>query len=159
MEERHPDTRGIVCRPAAGERMKRSALARAEAVGMFRRELAHYAARLGADESTRAAVALAVSEAVTNAVVHSYAGDQPGPVSIEAWGDDEGHLFVQVCDEGKGMVPRSDSPGLGLGLSVIAQMADDLHVASRGGGLQGTIVSMRFSLDGPPSEAAASGAG
>jgi anti-sigma regulatory factor (Ser/Thr protein kinase) len=45
------------------------------------------------------------------------------------------------------MVPRADSPGLGLGIPLMAQMADDLHVANRGD-LPGTMVSLRFTLDG-----------
>jgi len=43
------------------------------------------------------------------------------------------------------MVPRPDSPGLGLGLSIMAQMADEVRVAN-GHDRPGTTVSMRFSL-------------
>src|SRR5205814_1061351 len=70
----------------------------------------------------------AVSEAATNAVVHAYA-DQPegGTVAVEA-GIDDDVLWVKVCDQGRGMRPRPDSPGLGLGLPLIAQMTTDFEV-------------------------------
>ncbi|MGN6167125.1 MAG: hypothetical protein ACTHQQ_03015 [Solirubrobacteraceae bacterium] len=45
-------------------------------------------------------------------------------------------------------MPRPDSPGLGVGLSIMAQMADEVRVANRHD-RTGTVVSMRFSLDGP----------
>ncbi|MGH2882919.1 MAG: ATP-binding protein [Solirubrobacteraceae bacterium] len=131
----------------AGERLKRSAPARPQAVGELRREIARYAEHIGASSTARDAMALAVSEALTNVVVHAYADQEPGPMLLEAWDDGEGHLLVLICDEGKGMVPRTDSPGMGVGMPLIAQMADDVHVASRGK-LGGTKVAMRFSLDG-----------
>jgi serine/threonine-protein kinase RsbW/stage II sporulation protein AB (anti-sigma F factor) len=133
--------------PVAGERLRRTALARPQAVGELRREVAAYAKELGASNTAREAVALAVSEALTNAVVHAYLGQEPGPIAVEAWYDGEGQLLVLVSDEGKGMLARTDSPGLGVGMPLIAQMADDVHVASRDEP-GGTLVSMRFSLDG-----------
>jgi serine/threonine-protein kinase RsbW len=131
----------------ACERLERTALARPQTIGELRRELAGYAEEAGASDAAREAVALAVSEALTNAVVHAYRDREPGPIIVEAWTDGDGHLLVVVCDEGSGMVPRTDSAGLGVGLSVMAQMADDVRVAT----LQdtsGTRVSLRFSLDG-----------
>ena len=58
-----------------------------------------------------------------------------------------GHLFIPIADAGTGMLPRPDSPGLDFGMPVMALMADDVHVASRGE-LAGTMVSLRFSLEG-----------
>lgn len=66
-------------------------------------------------------------------------------MTVQAWLDEEEHLTVRVLDDGRGLVPRLDSPGLGLGLGVMAQMADDFRVANREG-RPGTIVSLRFSL-------------
>jgi serine/threonine-protein kinase RsbW/stage II sporulation protein AB (anti-sigma F factor) len=130
-----------------GERVCTTAVARPEAVGELRREMAQYAEQAGASQVACEAVALAVSEAVTNVVMHAYVGRAPGVVVAEAWTDSNGHLLLTVCDEGWGMVPRADSPGLGLGIPLMAQMADDLHVANRGD-LPGTMVSLRFTLDG-----------
>ena len=45
-------------------------------------------------------------------------------------------------DEGTGLAPRVDSPGLGLGLGLIAQVADSADVRAPETG--GTEVVMRF---------------
>jgi serine/threonine-protein kinase RsbW/stage II sporulation protein AB (anti-sigma F factor) len=86
-------------------------------------------------------VALAVSEACTNVVMHAYAnGDGGFRVTTERDGDS---VLVTVSDEGDGMVPRPDSPGLGLGLPLIATLADSLEIRPADGG--GTVVAMTFS--------------
>lgn len=113
-------------------------------VGELRRELVGYARSAGASQDTCDAIALAVSEAVTNIVRHAYLDKEAGPIIVEAnCNDDE--LLVRVCDEGRGLVPRTDSPGLGLGIALMAQMADDFSVANRHDH-PGTIVSLRFNL-------------
>ena len=142
---------------ALGERLHRRTVAEPSAVGELRRELAQYATGVGAGPATRDAVKLASSEALTNVVVHAYVGREPGTMSVEAWTDDNGGLLVLVCDEGVGMVPRPDSPGLGVGLSIMAQMADEVRVAGPEEG-SGTTVSMRFSLDGSGTTLAGGGA-
>jgi serine/threonine-protein kinase RsbW/stage II sporulation protein AB (anti-sigma F factor) len=133
--------------PLPSERLNATAVARAEAVGELRRQLKSFAQRIGACEIVLEAVALAASEALTNVAVHAYADGQPGPMKVEAWHDGGGHLLVLVSDEGKGMVPRANSPGMGVGIPLMAQMADEVHVISRDD-LPGTLVSLRFSLDG-----------
>lgn len=116
-------------------------------VGGLRHDVVDYARQLGADRSACDAVALAVSEALNNVVVHAYVGRPPGRVQLEGWGAEDGHLWVRIIDGGLGMVPRTDSPGLGVGMSLMAQMADDLHVTTRPE-QPGTMVTMRFSLTG-----------
>lgn len=113
-------------------------------VGELRRELVGYARSAGASQDTCDAIALAVSEAVTNIVRHAYLGEEPGPIIVEAHCNED-ELLVRVCDEGRGLVPRPDSPGLGLGIALMAQMADDFSVANRHDD-PGTIVSLRFNL-------------
>jgi signal transduction histidine kinase len=54
-------------------------------------------------------------------------------------------LRVVVSDEGCGLVPRTDSPGAGLGLPLIAQVAESVSVSCGAGG-QGTVLSMTFEL-------------
>lgn len=71
-------------------------------------------------------VRLAVSEAVTNAVIH---GAPKGDIRLEAHRL-EGELLVLVSDQGQGIRPRPDSPGLGLGLPIIAALADRLELRS-----------------------------
>jgi anti-sigma regulatory factor (Ser/Thr protein kinase) len=129
----------------AAERFARSELAVAEVVSALRADVVAYARHLAADEIACQNVALAVAEGLNNVVVHAYVNRQPGPLHVEAWPDDGGHLLVRITDEGVGMVPRTDSPGLGLGLSLMAQMADDVRVATRHDG-PGTIVSLRFTV-------------
>jgi serine/threonine-protein kinase RsbW/stage II sporulation protein AB (anti-sigma F factor) len=77
------------------------------------------------------AVDLAVSEAVTNAVVHAYRdrhpGAESGQVRITVTVED-GELLVVVSDEGMGLAPRLDSPGAGLGLPLMATLADRFEV-------------------------------
>jgi serine/threonine-protein kinase RsbW len=114
-------------------------------VPTLRRELVDYARFLGASDHTCDAIALAVSEALTNVVQHAYVGEDPGPIIVEARLERRSQLLVRVSDEGRGPTPRADSPGLGLGLGVIAQTADDFSISNRQD-TRGTVVTLRFSL-------------
>ena len=90
-----------------------------------------------------AAVDLAVSEAVANAVVHAYrdrADGEPGLVRVAVAVEAES-AWVTVADRGSGLRPRPDSPGLGFGLALIATMCDELEIEQ---GDDGTRVHMRF---------------
>jgi serine/threonine-protein kinase RsbW/stage II sporulation protein AB (anti-sigma F factor) len=87
-------------------------------------------------------IRLAVSEAATNVVVHAYEGDS-GQIRVDA-GLTSGNLWVLVADDGYGMRPHIDSPGLGVGLSLISQVCDEFAIAKRSSG--GTEVRMRFGL-------------
>jgi serine/threonine-protein kinase RsbW/stage II sporulation protein AB (anti-sigma F factor) len=76
-------------------------------------------------------VALCVTEAVTNAVLHAYRDGSIGDVDIAARiteDDDERTLSIEVSDAGGGMMPRADSPGLGMGLAIIAATAASLDI-------------------------------
>ena len=98
---------------------------------------------LGADPGALSDVLLAVSEVVTNCVVHAYRGQPGGKVDLEArrTGD---QLLLRVADEGAGMAPRHDSPGLGLGLPLVGRVARRVDITAQAGG--GTMVSMCFDL-------------
>jgi serine/threonine-protein kinase RsbW len=100
----------------------------------------------GTDPRALADVLLALSEVVTNAVVHGYRGQPGGEVAVEAehWDD---RLTLSVADRGGGMAPRTDSPGLGLGLPLVGRIAKRVDISARAGG--GTLVSMCFSIDRP----------
>jgi anti-sigma regulatory factor (Ser/Thr protein kinase) len=100
----------------------------------------------GADPRALADVLLALSEVVTNSVVHGYRGMAGGEVAIEAkqWSD---RLMLSVADRGGGMAPRHDSPGLGLGLPLVGRIAQRVDISSPIGG--GTLVSMCFMLSEP----------
>ena len=113
----------------------------AQEIGRIRHDVRTYARDQGVRDLD--AVALAVTEAVTNAVVHAYVGaPQPGEVEVVVRRLDDDGLEILVCDEGRGMMPRTDSPGLGLGLPLAATLAERFEVQARSGG--GTRVRMAF---------------
>jgi anti-sigma regulatory factor (Ser/Thr protein kinase) len=89
-------------------------------------------------------IALAVTEACTNAVVHAYPHGG-GTINVTACHSDAG-LTVTVRDHGSGMSARVDTPGLGVGLPVIAALAQSVEIGTPKGG--GTEVRMRFPLAG-----------
>ena len=123
--------------------IRRSFPADQAAPGAARHTIREFLAGLVADPVRLSDVLLVVSEVVTNCVVHGYRG-RPGRVAIEAR-HANGRLELSVADEGGGMRPRIDSPGLGLGLPLVGRLADRVDItAARGGG---TRVSMSFSLD------------
>lgn len=125
------------------QRSEQSWPARPEHVRAARRAVWEAALRAGAQERVREDARLAVSEAVSNVVVHSYREADGGDFTLRVdWSGDE--LKVIVRDEGCGMVPRADSPGAGLGLPLIATLADSFSVTEPPGG--GTEVCMTFPL-------------
>ncbi len=86
-------------------------------------------------------VKLAVSEACANAVLHAYAGSQPGLLDLELTAHAE-RVEIVVRDHGRGMTPRPDSPGLGVGLPLMASLTSALELTNRSDG--GTEVRMSF---------------
>ena len=100
----------------------------------------------------------AVSEAVTNSVVHAY-GNMPGLIYINARLYEDGRLTVQITDRGCGipdvalaMTPlyTTDSGGerSGMGFAIMQSFTDGLKVSSRVGG--GTRVFMEKYLKRQP---------
>ena len=117
--------------------------ARPQSVARMRRAVAEFAGSRGASARQCATIELAVSEAVTNAVVHAYVDcDEPGVVAVYAQMR-ERSLHVAVCDAGSGMRPRTDSPGLGLGLLLIARITDELTITET---TPGMCVDMTFAI-------------
>ena len=117
--------------------------ARAQSVGPLRHAVVEFAGSSGASADQLATIALAVSEALSNAVLHAYVDhDEPGDVIVDAHVH-ERSLEVLIRDEGHGMRPRTDSPGLGLGLPLIARLAERLVISDTA---PGTSVQMSFAL-------------
>lgn len=114
-----------------------------EAAGRARRAAVALAFELGASPEARDSIAVAVTEAVANVVVHAYRAGGDGLVEVALRGDDD-CLEVIVSDTGVGMHPRDDSPGLGLGLGLIATLADQFEVSHGEAG--GTDVRLGFRL-------------
>jgi anti-sigma regulatory factor (Ser/Thr protein kinase) len=108
-------------------------------VRMVRQEMTAIAAGCGMDADGVADVRLAVTEAATNAVMHAYA-ETEGELSVSAVARD-GELAIVIGDAGAGFVDRRDSPGLGVGLSIIATVAGRLRIVSHPGG---TEIHMAF---------------
>lgn len=119
--------------------------ATAERVPQVRRAVVAFAGVHGADDALAGRIALAVTEAVANVVVHAYdpeTGD--GLVHVVADVDDDA-LEVVVADDGAGFRPGR-SPGLGAGLGIIADLSDDFAIAQRSHG--GIELWLKFFL--PP---------
>ena len=68
-------------------------------------------------------------DVVQQAVLHAYRGG-PGLIYVNA-AVASGELWILISDDGCGLKPRADKPGLGLGLGLISQVSDDFAVVSR----------------------------
>lgn len=121
--------------------------AEAEHVAQIRRKVDALAERAGFDRARRGDVALVVAEACANVVVHAYAAaPERGVLAVDARIVDD-VLEVVVADEGAGMTPRPDSPGLGLGLPLMVSLTDTLELRENPAG--GTEILMVFENDQP----------
>ena len=110
-------------------------------VTVLRRATVEFAVAHGAPTNLRDDIALAVSEAATNAVKHANVSGGDGIVELTATVADD-WLDVRIRDRGKGFGTR-ESDGLGLGLSIIASVSVYLTICQEG---HGTEVRMRFPL-------------
>jgi serine/threonine-protein kinase RsbW len=119
--------------------------ARAENIALVRHAFGALGETLAVDEELLSDVRLAVTEACSNVVVHAYADGAPGPLEVLATLDD-GTLTVVVRDEGPGIAPHPDSPGLGLGLPLIASLAESVQLGRDE--QERTEVCMTFLLSG-----------
>lgn len=118
-------------------------------VGVARVSLAAFASQLDFTLAELEELKVAVSEAVTNCVLHAYP-ERPGNVRIEAWIED-GEVGVRVQDWGVGIedveqarqaaYTSSDDPDhLGLGFTFMENFMDRVEVWSQPGA--GTVVTM-----------------
>ncbi|HET9720553.1 MAG TPA: ATP-binding protein [Solirubrobacteraceae bacterium] len=125
--------------------------ARAPAITQLRHRAVEFAAAAGASRDVVERIAFSVSETVTNVVLHAY-GDDGGQVGVNCRLDG-GRFLVQVIDDGMGIAPRRDSPGIGQGLTIVGALAQTLEITFGRGG-RGTVVTMGFgpaaTSDAPP---------
>jgi len=135
---------GIEICMGRGQTLSNTYPAVADSVPRAREALSSFARSAGATDDQLDSIRLAVSEAATNVVVHAY-DDNSGRIQLEA-GLSSGELWVQIADDGLGMRPQAQSPGLGFGLSLISQVCDEFEIAKRSSG--GLEVRMRFALGG-----------
>jgi serine/threonine-protein kinase RsbW len=120
--------------------------ARSDAIVEARRVAVAFAREHAVPADRLDAIALAVSEATTNVVMHAYRDhEDPGTFTL-GLDLERGSLLIDVRDDGVGMGPRDDSPGLGFGLPIIANVTDAYAFFSSDD--DGTWLSMRFDLAG-----------
>ena len=129
--------------------MKVTFLSRSANEGFARATVAAFAAQLDPAVDELADLRTAVSEAVTNAIVHGYP-DRLGIITLAVRLYDNGKIQVQVKDKGRGipdvdkaMEPLFTTGGeerSGLGFSVMESFTDKLKVKSTEG--KGTTVTM-----------------
>lgn len=120
--------------------------ARAENIALIRHAFGALGEALAIDEQLLADMRLAVTEACANVVVHAYADREPGPLEVDVTIHDH-KLVVIVRDEGPGIVPHPGSPGLGLGLPLIASLAESVKLGRDE--RERTEVRMTFALPDP----------
>jgi serine/threonine-protein kinase RsbW len=101
--------------------------ARAANIAVVRHAFGALGQALAVDEQILSNIRLAVTEACTNVVVHAYPDGEEGQLEILATLQEE-KLVVVVRDEGPGIGPRPDSPGLGLGLPLIASLTESVQL-------------------------------
>ena len=118
--------------------------------GFARAAAACYAAQLDPTLDELADIKTAVSEAVTNAIVHAYP-DELGPVTLRMRLLEGNELEVVIKDRGIGIpdIPRAREPlyttgneeRSGMGFTIMESFTDNLKVRSTVG--KGTTVTMR----------------
>ena len=117
--------------------------------GFARAAVAAFAAQLDPAVDELADLRTAVSEAVTNAIVHAYP-DKLGPITLTVQLFENGCIRVQVKDRGRGipdihqaMEPLYTTGGeerSGMGFTIMGSFMDKLRVRSAPG--KGTTVTM-----------------
>jgi serine/threonine-protein kinase RsbW len=114
------------------------------APGKGRQAIREFALPAQPTEHALGSIAVCVSEAMTNVVVHAYRDmATPGQIELEAELDGDS-LTVRVSDQGHGLEPRLESHGLGLGLPLISKFSAASEIATSKDG--GTEVVMQFDL-------------
>ena len=116
--------------------------AQPENVSVIRHVLGAFAEALRLPDDLVEDLRLAVTEACTNVVRHAYPPEHTGPVEISILPLEE-HVTVVVSDHGRGIGTSSDTTGPGLGLPLIAAIADVVDLQPVPGG--GSRVAMTFS--------------
>ena len=111
----------------------------------------HFAEQNGFDEDTRGSIAMAVREAVVNAVLHgnAYSREKQVSVSLEMHADD---LLVRISDQGAGvntdLLPDPLSPenilrGSGRGIFLIRAFMDEVNFRQLHPGTELTLIKHR----------------
>src|SRR3954451_16677549 len=115
--------------------------ARPENVAVIRHVLGGFAEALRLPPELVQDMRLAITETCTNVVRHAYKEADQGTIDvvIRPTGD---RLEIIVSDHGAGMGPSPDVAGPGLGLPMIAALADHVDISS--GQNRGSRLTMSF---------------
>ncbi|GHV34134.1 anti-sigma F factor [Clostridia bacterium] len=135
--------------------IKLTILSRSVNEGWARTAVAAFAAQLDPTLDEIGDVKTAVSEAVTNCIVHAYP-DSIGKIHIAARTCENGELEISVRDTGRGipdigqartaMFTTGGSERSGMGFTIMESFMDKVKVRSAPG--KGTTVTMRRKLGG-----------
>lgn len=117
---------------------------------LARTVVAAFLARLDPTLEELADVKTAVSEAVTNAIIHGYDGTS-GKIKIHSW-IEENTIWIEVSDQGVGIpdvsrameplyTTRPEMERSGMGFAFMEAFMDELSVDSQVG--QGTTIRMK----------------
>jgi serine/threonine-protein kinase RsbW len=115
------------------------------ALVILRQVAAVFARTVGADEEAVEAIAVAVNEAATNAIMHAYRAGEQGPLRLAASVGGR-VLVIAVSDEGIGEraeARRGDDVGRGFPLMKTLSRGVDVQRGRRG-----TRVCLRFPVGG-----------
>jgi serine/threonine-protein kinase RsbW len=115
--------------------------ARPENVAVIRHVLGAFAEALRLPPELVEDMRLAVTEACTNVVRHAYHDADPGPIDVVIRPDGD-RLELIVTDQGQGLGGSADVTGPGLGLPLIAALADSVDLQELP--TRGSRVSMSF---------------
>ena len=113
--------------PPASPDVRLSLPAQPDSLGVIRHVLGAFAESLRLPADVVEDIRLAVTEACTNVVRHAYDGEPAGPIEV-VMRPSHGRLEVVITDRGRGMPPSPDVEGPGLGLPLIAALADNVEL-------------------------------
>lgn len=139
-----------------GNRMKLEILNRSENESFARTAVAAFITPLDPTMEELTEIRTAVSEAVSNSVIHAYPEGEDGMITLECTYDETGKLVIVVSDHGVGIedvvlareplyTTKSGEERSGMGFTVMESFMDKLEVESEP--KKGTIVTMVKHLD------------
>lgn len=121
-----------------------------------RTAVAAFAAQLDPTIEELTEIKTAISEAVSNAIIHAYQEEEDGIVTVETKITEDRKLIMIVSDDGIGIkdiekakeplyTSKADEERSGMGFTVMESFTDRLQIISKPG--EGTMVTMMKQLD------------
>jgi serine/threonine-protein kinase RsbW len=141
----HRPRRGGQRAPHASSDVRLTLPARPENVAVIRHVLGAFGEALSLPPELVEDMRLAVTEACTNVVRHAYRDGESGPIDVVIRPNGD-RLDLVVADHGRGIGPSADVAGPGLGLPLIAALADSVELTP--GPSRGSRLAMSFRCRG-----------